>query len=180
MTAETDSPAVAADRTACGECCDDFRVSRRTLLRGALGVGAATALFGTTFVQTSFAATATGRVLVVLSLRGAADGLSLVVPHGDPAYYAARPRIAIPPATLLAKDGFSACIRSWRRCCRCGGRARSPRCTRRACRCRTAPISRRWKPWRTPIRAAPPASAGSTGLSAAIRAAMCCAGSAWA
>lgn len=106
MTAETDSPAVAADRTACGECCDDFRVSRRTLLRGALGIGAATALFGTTFVQTSFAATATGRVLVVLSLRGAADGLSLVVPHGDPAYYAARPRIAIPPATLLAKDGF--------------------------------------------------------------------------
>ena len=35
-----------------------------------------------------------GSVLVLLSLRGAADGLSLVVPHGDPAYYAARPSIA--------------------------------------------------------------------------------------
>jgi uncharacterized protein (DUF1501 family) len=44
--------------------------------------------------------------LVVLSLRGAADGLSLVVPHGDPTYYAARPRIAIPSNTLIAKDGF--------------------------------------------------------------------------
>jgi uncharacterized protein (DUF1501 family) len=45
-------------------------------------------------------------VLVVLSLRGAADGLSLVVPHGDPAYYTARPRIAIPKAQLLAADSF--------------------------------------------------------------------------
>ena len=45
-------------------------------------------------------------VLVVLSLRGAADGLSLVVPHADPAYYAARPRIAIPADRLLAKDGM--------------------------------------------------------------------------
>ena len=30
-------------------------------------------------------------VLVVLSLRGGADGMSLVVPHGDPGYYTARP-----------------------------------------------------------------------------------------
>lgn len=96
----------AADHSGCSDCCDDFRISRRTLLRGALGAGAATALFGTTFVQTSFAASATGRVLLVLSLRGAADGLSLVVPHGDPAYYAARPRIAVPSAQLLVKDGF--------------------------------------------------------------------------
>ena len=47
-------------------------------------------------------------VLVVVSLRGAADGLSLVVPHGDPVYYAARPRIAIHQTELLAgaQDGF--------------------------------------------------------------------------
>jgi uncharacterized protein (DUF1501 family) len=49
-------------------------------------------------------ATPTGSVLVLLSLRGAADGLSLVVPHGDPAYYAARPSIAVPRAALLAPD----------------------------------------------------------------------------
>ena len=45
-------------------------------------------------------------MLLLLSLRGASDGLSLVVPHGDPVYYQARPRIAVPAETLLAKDGF--------------------------------------------------------------------------
>jgi len=85
-------------------------LSRRSLLRGAagvLGVGTGTAMFGTTFMQTSYAATQPAdNVLVLLSLRGAADGLSLVVPHADPAYYTARPGIAIPADQLLAKDGF--------------------------------------------------------------------------
>ncbi|RNL77536.1 DUF1501 domain-containing protein [Nocardioides marmorisolisilvae] len=93
------------------DCCEEFgQVSRRGLLRGAagvLGVGAATSVFGATFMQTSYAATQSAdNVLVLLSLRGAADGLSLVVPHADPAYYAARPHIAIPSDKLLAKDGF--------------------------------------------------------------------------
>lgn len=93
----------------CG--CPEFAgLSRRGLLRGALAVGAgisATATFGTAFVETSYAATRSApRVLVVLSMRGAADGMSIVVPHGDPVYYAARPDIAIPAAQLLAKDGF--------------------------------------------------------------------------
>lgn len=39
--------------------------------------------------------TAQGKVLVCLFQRGAADALSMVVPHGDPAYYAMRPAIAI-------------------------------------------------------------------------------------
>jgi uncharacterized protein (DUF1501 family) len=93
------------------DCCEEFgQLSRRGLLRGAagaLGVGVATSVFGSTFMQTSYAATQpAGNVLVLLSLRGAADGLSLVVPHADPAYYAARPHIAIPSERLLAKDGF--------------------------------------------------------------------------
>lgn len=93
----------------CG--CPEFSgLSRRGLLRGALAVGAgisATATFGTAFVETSYAATRSApKVLVVLSMRGAADGMSIVVPHGDPVYYAARPDIAIPAAQLLAKDGF--------------------------------------------------------------------------
>ena len=92
-------------------CCEEFaQLSRRTLLRGAagaVGLGAATTMFGTTFMQTSYAATQpAGNVLVLLSLRGAADGLSLVVPHADPAYYSARPGIAIPADRLLAKDSF--------------------------------------------------------------------------
>ncbi|MCZ4499326.1 MAG: hypothetical protein JWQ74_1879 [Marmoricola sp.] len=83
-------------------------VSRRGILRGGLaaaGVGVTTSLFGGTFLQATYGATRkAGNVLVLLSLRGAADGLSLVVPHADPAYRAARPRIAIPTSALLAKD----------------------------------------------------------------------------
>ncbi|WP_377323580.1 DUF1501 domain-containing protein [Pimelobacter simplex] len=91
-------------------CAEFSRLSRRGLLRGTLAVGAGigvTSVYGSAFVQTSYAATRSApAVLVVLSLRGAVDGMSLVVPHGDPVYYAARPRIAVPAATLLAKDGF--------------------------------------------------------------------------
>ena len=89
----TSQPATGAD---CG--CPEFSgLSRRGLLRGALGAGAlmsTTAAFGTAFVETSYAATRSApAVLVVLSMRGAVDGMSLVVPHGDPVYYAARPQI---------------------------------------------------------------------------------------
>jgi uncharacterized protein (DUF1501 family) len=41
------------------------------------------------------AATRRRKVLVVLFQRGAVDGLNMVVPHGERAYYAARPTIAI-------------------------------------------------------------------------------------
>ena len=64
-------------------------------------------MFGASQVATSaYAAAPAASVLVVLSLRGAADGLSLVVPHADPVYYQARPRIGIPAERLLAKDGM--------------------------------------------------------------------------
>ena len=52
------------------------------------------------------------KVLIAIFQRGAVDGLSMVVPHGDPDYYAARGGIAIaPPAagnaeTTLDLDGF--------------------------------------------------------------------------
>jgi len=89
------------------ECTEYAGLTRRGLFRGAAVAGASTAFFGTTFVQTSYAATRSApTVLVVLSLRGAADGLSLVVPHADPAYYAARPRLAVPKAQLLVSDSF--------------------------------------------------------------------------
>lgn len=45
-----------------------------------------------------------GKVLICLFQRGAADGLSMVVPHGDAAYYAARPTIAIPRPRSGATD----------------------------------------------------------------------------
>jgi uncharacterized protein (DUF1501 family) len=100
-------PAFGAS-SGCPDGCPEYGgISRRGVLRGMVAAGAVTTMFGRTFTQTSFAATRpSAHTLVVLSLRGAADGLSLVVPHGDPAYYQARPRIAVPSAALLAKDGF--------------------------------------------------------------------------
>lgn len=88
-------------------CCAEFAaVSRRGLFSGALALAGATTLIGSAALTTSAAALAPARsVLVVLSLRGAADGLSLVVPHSDPVYYSSRPSIAIPAESLLLRDG---------------------------------------------------------------------------
>ena len=104
----------------CG--CPDYdqartALSRRALLGGTALAGGAIALgpglagsgpraYAVTGRQASRLANPLGSVLVLLSLRGAADGLSLVVPHGDPAYYAARPRIGVPRDALLEADAM--------------------------------------------------------------------------
>jgi len=44
-------------------------------------------------------------VLVCLFQRGAVDGLNMIVPHGEPAYYQERPRIAVPAADVVDLDG---------------------------------------------------------------------------
>ena len=89
-------------------CCPEFaRVSRRGLFAGAVALAGTTTVFGSTVLTASAATPAPARsIMVVLSMRGAADGLSLVVPHGDPVYLQARPRIGIAADKLLAKDGF--------------------------------------------------------------------------
>src|SRR4051794_24369881 len=52
------------------------------------------------------------KILVAIFQRGAADGLNVVVPHGEKTYYSLRPTIAIPrPAAgnaeaALDLDGF--------------------------------------------------------------------------
>ena len=84
----------------CG--CRDFTTTRRTAL--ALGAGAVTAMVGDVMTQTVYGAQPRGNVLVVLSLRGGADGLSLVVPHAEKAYYDARPTTSIPKDRLLHAD----------------------------------------------------------------------------
>ncbi len=93
------------------DCCTDFlraaSVSRRRFLGGMAAAGATgvvTSVFGDAVRQASYAATTGGNVLVVLSLRGGVDGLGVVVPHGDPAYAAARKQLAVPTAPLIAKD----------------------------------------------------------------------------
>src|ERR1700687_1804047 len=52
-----------------------------------------------------------GKVLICLFQRGAADALNIVVPHGERAYYAMRPSIAIPQPSqavggAIDLDGF--------------------------------------------------------------------------
>ncbi len=91
--------------------CPDYRTaSRRGFLRAGVALGGAATLgvaHGTAFTETSYAASGTAdQVLVVVSLRGAADGLSLVVPHADPVYYRARRSIAVPADRLLAPDAM--------------------------------------------------------------------------
>jgi uncharacterized protein (DUF1501 family) len=93
--------------------CEEFNralPSRRSFLKGLGVVSAGTVvatMHGTVFRQTAFAASGhADSVLVVLSQRGGCDGMSLVVPYGDPGYVTARPTIGIPPSKLLQTDGM--------------------------------------------------------------------------
>lgn len=103
------SPITTIGRLACG--CPDYTsslASRRGFLKG-LGVltagGVLSTVTGTVFTQTAFAASGqSDNILVVLSMRGGADGLSIVVPYSDPSYPDLRKSIAVPEGQLLNKD----------------------------------------------------------------------------
>ena len=94
----------------CG--CPDFaraRMSRRRLLgTAAAGAGALVGarMVGDAYFQVAYGAEPGGNVVVVLSLRGGADGLSMVVPRGaDHDHLASyRPSIVVPESTLLGAD----------------------------------------------------------------------------
>ncbi|MCL3837821.1 DUF1501 domain-containing protein [Aeromicrobium duanguangcaii] len=86
--------------------CADYGVSRRNLLKstGVLAMaGVTTSMFGDVLASTAYGAT-NGNILIVLSLRGGADGMSMMVPHAEPAYYAARPNINVKKAQLMGAD----------------------------------------------------------------------------
>jgi uncharacterized protein (DUF1501 family) len=98
------------------QCCEGVRpakFSRRYFLKqGGIGlVGLSTM---PAFLQRAVASTPTNgkKQLVVLFQRGAADGLNIVVPFGEPNYYRMRPTIAIPAPrrgvgdTAVDLDGF--------------------------------------------------------------------------
>lgn len=93
--------------------CTDFTkaaaLTRRRLLQGmaaATGAAVTTSVIGDAVTQAVFATEGTGNVMVVLSLRGGLDGLGLLVPYREPAYYAQRPTIAVPEGALLQKDSL--------------------------------------------------------------------------
>lgn len=59
----------------------------------------------TAYALASRRLTAKGKTIVCIFQRGAVDGLNMVVPHGERAYYRDRPRIAIPKSELRDLDG---------------------------------------------------------------------------
>src|SRR6267378_1390107 len=84
-------------------------ITRRVFLRnGAMAIAGTTAIPG--FLTRSAFSTGSladkKKLLVVIFLRGAADGLNIVVPHGEPAYYSMRPSINIPRKNVIDLDGF--------------------------------------------------------------------------
>ena len=82
----TSNPAAAADR----QCCAEYaRMSRRGFLGGAVAAGSVLTLGSAVLTASPATAASADSVLVLLSMRGAADGLSLAVPYGDPVYYQA-------------------------------------------------------------------------------------------
>ena len=81
-------------------------LARRDVLRaGVYGLGLGVLGWGTTPLLGSRAQAADdGRILVVVELSGANDGLNTVVPYADDAYYRARPRLGIRAEKLRKLD----------------------------------------------------------------------------
>ena len=84
-------------------------MTRRVFLRnGAMAVVGTTAV-PSFLTRASFGAESLGdkkKRLIVILQRGGADGLNIVVPHGEPAYYSMRPSIHIPRGAVFDLDGF--------------------------------------------------------------------------
>jgi uncharacterized protein (DUF1501 family) len=83
--------------------------TRRVFLRNSALAVVGTAAVPTFLTRAAFGAVDPGRRtkrLVVIFQRGAADGLNIVVPHGEAQYYAMRPSINIPRKAVLDLDGF--------------------------------------------------------------------------
>jgi uncharacterized protein (DUF1501 family) len=71
-----------------------------------VGTSAVPAFLTRSVLAQATTAQAQGKKLVVLFQRGAADGLSIVVPHGEKAYYELRPGIAIQRNEVVDLNGF--------------------------------------------------------------------------
>ncbi|MFN8082476.1 MAG: DUF1501 domain-containing protein [Kineosporiaceae bacterium] len=99
--------AAGTDPDGCG--CHEGRrleLSRRGILKALGGTALVTATLGD--AQLAFGATAGTKpnVLVTIVLAGGIDGLSMIVPNGDPDYAANRPGIAVPASTTQRVDSM--------------------------------------------------------------------------
>ncbi len=87
-------------------------IDRRFFLKSSGLALVAGGLLPNVFVKMASAATSKGKkILVAIFQRGAVDGLNVVVPYGEKAYYDARPTIAIPrpsstEGAAIDLDGF--------------------------------------------------------------------------
>ena len=86
----------------------EMAFTRRAFMKGGAMAVAGTAALPSFLTRAAFGAETGGRNkrLVVIFQRGAADGLNIVVPHGERAYYSMRPSIAIPQKEVVDLDGF--------------------------------------------------------------------------
>jgi len=83
--------------------------TRRVFLRNSALAVVGTAAVPSFLTRAAFGAVDAGtrnKRLVVIFQRGAADGLNIVVPHGESQYYAMRPSINIPKKSVIDLDGF--------------------------------------------------------------------------
>jgi uncharacterized protein (DUF1501 family) len=84
-------------------------ITRRIFIRQGALAAVGTAAIPAFLSRAAFGAERTGKGakrLVVIFQRGAADGLNIVVPHGEPEYFAMRPSIHIPKDAVIDLDGF--------------------------------------------------------------------------
>jgi uncharacterized protein (DUF1501 family) len=83
-------------------------ITRRIFLKGGSLALVGTATIPSFLARAVFAAETPirRRRLVVIFQRGAADGLNIVIPHGESAYYQMRPTIAIAQREVIDLDGF--------------------------------------------------------------------------
>src|SRR6266436_1532752 len=84
-------------------------ITRRVFLRNSALAAVGTPSLPSFLARAAYGAADPGsrsKRLIVLFQRGAADGLNIVVPHGEAAYYAARLTINIPKGSVIDLDGF--------------------------------------------------------------------------
>jgi uncharacterized protein (DUF1501 family) len=84
-------------------------ITRRAFMKGGAMAAIGTAAIPSFLTRAAFGAVQAGAAnkrLVVIFQRGAADGLNIVVPYAERAYYAMRPSISIPQAKVIDLNGF--------------------------------------------------------------------------